>query len=437
MKREEGLGLAQLLDYVRILSEEIGPRGPTTAKEAEAGRYVMSRLKEQGLKVLMQEFRAPSSFSWAFLVYYLGALIGAVLYGFNPLVTVILGGLMAAGYFLEGNTYPVLAPLMPGGKSANIVGKYAPWRDARRRVVVMAHYDSSRAALNFSPKLVKGFRQSYLITSAAILLAPLAGLGGFFASPGQAVWQLLYAVEILLALVLLFPVITLVHREIFGKFTPGANDNASGVSVMLGVGDLLAQGELAATEVWLVATGAEESGTNGAINFIKEHGEQLRDSLFINLDNLGSGNLKFITREGMLWTYPADSELVSLARRAVAGFAGPGPLIGQGQVETAATAPEAREGGSEGDSDGDNGGNGVKGPLSIGPAQYRTLTTDGLALAARGHRVMGVMAFDDDGVLPNWHWPTDVIENVNGNNLEEARELVWRIIKQVDARATS
>jgi len=55
----------------------------------------------------------------------------------------------------------------------------------------------------------------------------------------------------------------LVQREIFYKHVEGANDNASGVAVMLTMAEAMSLDAPADTEVVVVATGCEEAGTVG------------------------------------------------------------------------------------------------------------------------------------------------------------------------------
>jgi hypothetical protein len=148
--------------------------------------------------------------------------------------------------------------------------------------------------------------------------------------------------------------------------------------------------ELVEKEVWFVATGAEEVGTVGMKAFLAEHGPDLRDAIIINLDNIGSGALQYVTREGMAKRYDADRRLVSMARRAVR---------------------EAE--------------------LPVKGCEYRGLSTDATAALARGYRAMSVMAFDINGRLPNWHWSTDTVDNVDEANLTGAVDLVAAIIKEL------
>ena len=42
------------------------------------------------------------------------------------------------------------------------------------------------------------------------------------------------------------------------------------------------------------------------------------------------------------------------------------------------------------------------------------------------------MGLDEDGVVPNWHWETDVVENLNEKNLSDAETFVDLLLKKID-----
>jgi len=141
-------------------------------------------------------------------------------------------------------------------------------------------------------------------------------------------------------------------------------------------------------EVWFVATGAEEVGPAGILALLKEYGDELRDAVFINIDNVGAGALYWVTAEGMARMYRSDRRLVSLAKRV------------------------SRENN-----------------LLVRPRVYKGMSTDATALLARGYRAMSVMAFDTGGRLPNWHWYTDTSENVQPELIELATAFVAALVR--------
>jgi Zn-dependent M28 family amino/carboxypeptidase len=78
-----------------------------------------------------------------------------------------------------------------------------------------------------------------------------------------------------------------------GNESPGAMDNASGISVLLALARALpAERSLDATELVFLATGAEEIGLCGALRWIQRHAAELDPSstVFVNIDSVGVGN---------------------------------------------------------------------------------------------------------------------------------------------------
>src|SRR5690554_82285 len=102
-------------------------------------------------------------------------------------------------------------------------------------------------------------------------------------------------------------------------YTAGANDNASGVGVLLNLGERLARQPLAHTEVWLLASGCEEVGSVGAQAFVEAHGEalegELGGALGVSIDNVGGrgAGVCYTSVEGMVFPLRPSPELFGLA----------------------------------------------------------------------------------------------------------------------------
>jgi Zn-dependent M28 family amino/carboxypeptidase len=191
-----------------------------------------------------------------------------------------------------------------------------------------------------------------------------------------------------------FMLFILVDREFRCSITPGANDNASGVAVLLSLADSLVAHPLAPdTDVWLVATGCEEAGTVGMLRFLQQHGSELpkATTTFINIDNVGAGNITFTTAEGILLPLKTD------------------PVLNEAAIAFAQNYPEYN----------------VKGH------GYHALTTDALIPLSKRRRAISIMAFDARGRLPNWHWHTDTIDNIDPETIIIARDLVAYVIRSI------
>ncbi len=379
-----------LLKHVFALAEEIGPRGTGTPGEVKARKYIFDFLNRNGIKGKEEYFTAQATFSWVYIIFYSIYLVVNILFLktlnilWLPVIITIL-----VFYILELYTYWGLFSLLTPDrtKTANITCEIDPTGSTEQKILLVAHIDSSKAASYFSPSMVKGFRTTFLLQQAVLFLVPLLILIYSIIS--------LLPLYILICAGFLYVFVTgvlLIVREFFYTHTKGASDNASGVAVLLGLIESLSKESLLKTSVSFLFTGAEETGTYGSLLFSKKYKNSFQNSFIINVDNVGCCKLHYTVSEGVLFSIPVDTNLLRLA-------------------------DEVRSKHSE---------------LSITPFSYRTLSTDALPFLIRGYRAMTVIATDDKGIIPNWHWYTDTYDNVNPTTLNEAFKFVDYLIRHID-----
>lgn len=602
--------MADIMQYVHALADEIGPRPATTDSEHRAASYLESVFSARGLEPEVQEFDAIRTYAWAYVLYNALTILSAWAAGFKPFLVwpaFAIAALTAFFMWTDLDTRWGFTRLMPKGPSQNVIARHVPKTrrgDRLRKIVIVAHYDSARSSLAFSPGTVKGFPVTLLLTKVCTIAVPVLIFAmGLPLTAKLAPW-LWYATMVVSAY-LLVPLFVNVHRELGMPFVDGANDNASGVAAMLGVMDrivpdtdmttfatstfapvrrdedaALAAGvvpegaqlryspastesplpadfewaepeqaapaapvkastdqgfldfetieflavdegaapqpsaarfpepeaeepaaeqlsmqasagaaperkrgflgglgkgrkrepqhaphesagdmkgwlgvdeefdarkagrdigswdnfgdepgadddgfgwkggwagedpienddfaaseaarirrkvtetvdrELSDKEVWFVATGAEEVGTLGMQAFLRDHADDLRDAMIINIDNVGAGELYWITAEGMARRYRSDRRLVSLVKRV------------------------SREN-----------------EIRIKPHVFKGMSTDATPALARGFKAMSIMALDAQGLPPNWHWRSDVADEVDPQLLEKVVDLVASMIR--------
>lgn len=232
--------MPQLIEHVQHLADVIGPRPATTDAEVEAANYIDDVFRARGLEVEHQEFDCPRTYAWAYVIYHLLTVGAAVLSRWFGWPAFVLAVLSAVLMWLDLDTRWGLSEIMPKGPSQNVIARHVP--KARRnerikRVVVVAHYDSARSSLAFSPGMVKNFGLTFGLMKALTFLTPVA----IFVSalPWTKSWQpYSWYATLAVAAYLLVPLLINVHRELFMKPVDGANDNASGVAALLGVMEL-------------------------------------------------------------------------------------------------------------------------------------------------------------------------------------------------------
>lgn len=390
--------------HIWALSKEIGSRGSTTPAEARAADYIAKEMSGWAHEVRRQPFMSPTSFSWIYGALYLLGGLGGLLYWANHWLATAVSLLALILFVLENSSRGSFWKLFPKRSSQNIIGMVRPQGEAAgapssppipmprpipKRVVLVAHHDSSRSAPMFSPQQVPYFRLTFLLGIACLTVVPLLNLLSLI-FPGR-LWIPYVQAPFYLYLLAVF--LLMVQRELGGEYTPGANDNASGEAAMLAVGERLAREGINNMELWCVSTGCEEVGTIGMIYFLDQYGAELRDAYFINLDNLGAGIVKYTTGEGMLGIYPCDQYLVGVARRISAGH------------------PD----------------------WGIREAVNQIMMTDANPALARGFRILSIRAEDKNGLLPNWHWHTDTYENVDPQTMDIAGNFLYALVRAIEA----
>ena len=381
------MGDEALLSWVRLLADEVGPRRPTGEAERRAAELVRERLAERGLEAELQTFEGYSTFAVPLL-----AILGlAVAPSLLPRRRRVLRSALAAGsvaaLLTEGGLVRTpLSDALSRRPSQNLVATIEPSGPVERTVCLVCHLDTSRSGLMFDPRFVAHLTPWLKAQSAACLVgaaepvlgSPRAGL------PGRAI---LAGARTVLAAGLA----VVIERELRGQDTPGANDNASGVAVVAELALRLAADPLEGTRVVALMTGCEEAGLLGTHAFLRS-----RDTsgwIFVNVDNVGGpATLRYLLQEGFALTWDSDPALVKIAR------------------DVASRRPEL--GLEPGD-----------GPIG--------LTYDATPVLARGGRAITLVA-GDDGVIPNYHWPTDTTENLDPDSIERALEATSEIVAAID-----
>lgn len=260
--------MTQVAVHLRELAERIGPRPTTTDTEAEAADYIQHQFDLRGLEVDRQDFNAPRTYSWAYVVYHALTIGAAVLAGFFAWPAFVFAALVAVVMTLDLDTRWGLSNLLPKGPTQNIIGRKPA--DARRgevvrKVVIVAHYDSARSSLAFHPSMAKNFNTTFglmkWLTWAVAVLTFLVATGfGFIGDLAPWPWYLTMAASAYL----IVPLVINVHRELFMPFVDGANDNASGVAAMLGILERAVPEEKAPTDTRAMRAIADAEGSGWA-----------------------------------------------------------------------------------------------------------------------------------------------------------------------------
>jgi peptidase M28-like protein len=376
---------SELMEWISLLADDVGPRRPTSTAERRAAGLVAERLRERGVEASLEPFRGYSSFGLPFGLTLATAITPSLLPARRRRLRSALASLAAGALVSEGSlTTSPLTEALSRAPSQNVVATIEPRGPAERTLCLMAHLDSSRSGLIFHPRLV-GLMGRWITLNSALVLAAAAAeplLGG-----GRRGRRALASARGVLAAGL----VLILERELRGEDVPGANDNASGCAVAARLATELAEDPPKSTRIVLCLTGCEEAGTLGSRAFLRAH--DTSGWLFLNIDNVGGdGTVRYLAREGVITRWNADPGLVAVAD---------------------SVAESRRE-------------------LRMAPTDHPAgLTYDSSPVLAAGGRAITLSV--QDGFIPDLHRPSDVTANVDPGGVERTFEAARAIAAAVDA----
>lgn len=306
-----------------------------------------------------------------------------------------LGAVAAAEDISAGRRW-LRAP-MRFRESRNVLGWMGP-ADAPKTIVICAHHDAAPSGAIFNPKIPQtahkllgdkltknseGPPVMYPVIAAPLIAAAGLALGlSKLRLGGAALSALMLAIFTDVAL---------------RKTVPGANDNASGVVALSELARRIGAEPLSdETQVLFLSTGSEESMLEGMERFAKTHFPRLdpETTFFICLDAVGSAELCVLSGEGMLKMYHYPEEALSWVKGAAQ-----------------AAGVEIIEG-----------------------LRHRN-STDALYPLRAGYPTVMIGSVNELRVPANYHWRSDVEENIDYSSIEDAIALCERLAREFDQRA--
>lgn len=265
--------MAEILDDVTHLTQEIGPHPAGTEEEQQAALYLAEELqKEAGFATIIEDFQCITNTEAPRLICYGVALVSAIVALVLPIAAVpclIVSAIAAVLYCLEILGKPVLSRLFRGGASQNVVAKYQPGTSTgaprRRKVVLVANYDSGKVLREEKPPFAGFLPILQKVCAGALVVAVVVLLlrGVVFASDTGAVSSVLSFLLVLCAILFVLPIVRSV-LHLVAPYGQSANNNAAGVSVLLDVARQVGNG--------LVST--EEAAARGQRDGVEIHGEE-------------------------------------------------------------------------------------------------------------------------------------------------------------------
>lgn len=384
----------EMIEFISNICSRVGPRKSTSPAEKKAGDVIEREFAQFCDSTIQEEFechpRAFLDFIWITFGFFVLAIIS---YPFFPLLTFIF---IVCGFFLffaeQLLLWELIDPLFPKRTSTNIIGKISCTNESQGTIILGAHHDS---AFEFTLLRHLGKKSTILINTTVALgsLAALLALAKALSmelEPSMGGLIDMIQLPILgLSFLLLLLIATTLHSS---RVVMGANDNLSGVAVIVEAGKRIALNRPRNCDVWLVSFGCEEVGMRGSNHFAENYLPDLQSShiILLNLDNVGAGKLHILSEEKMaLVKY--SKEAVKLAEQAT-----------------------------------------VKAGYEIPTISYDFAHTDACRFAKKKLKAVTLIALGSHGMPVNWHSRTDIPEELDAAVLEQTLEIAVNFVEGVD-----
>jgi hypothetical protein len=389
-------------ETLREVVEALAPieRPPCSAGERQAAEWLAERLRPTGARVAVEQGRGYGTFPPTLLA--IGAMAAA-----TPLLALRRQG--GAALLLAAAATAAFADEIENGPRVfrralrrerpvtSVVARMGD-DDADRTLVVHAHHDApqtgaiydqglQRKAFEVAPRFMDRFKTSIPLWWLG-LIAPLAATATVVTGRPRPA-----RVGIATSLVALAAMADVARSET----VPGANDNLSGVAGVVALAELLAERPIAGLRVLLVSCGAEESLQDGIRSFMEAHRHELAPgrTWFVNLETIGSPKLALLEGEGPLkmrdYTAPEFRDLVA--------------------------------------------GTAARAGLALERDLRSRASTDSVIPSRAGYPTLALSSVTDWRGLSNYHWPSDVPENLDYGTIDDAVALTYAVGEELASGA--
>lgn len=376
-------------------------RGPGTDAERRAAGHLARRLEDLDRQATIEPTRVWPSYALAHALNSVLALLASVVSVSAPRVGFALALVAVVSTLgdLTGRLY--LARRLTGRRaSQNVVSTAVS--DRPGTLILVAHYDAARTGLVFDPRILGrgaalgarlnrplGAFEPLFWSMVAVTVCAALRVNGI-----DALW--LSAVQFPPTVALVIGVALLLNIAV-SPIGPGAGDNASGVATVLRLAGRYGRGALEHYDVWVLLTGAEESLLLGMHEWMKRHRRELdpERTVFLNIDNVGHGTVRYLTKEGFVFARPYHPRLVGMCRE-----------IAEEDAERRFAA---------------------RGYAS-------RFATDALVARRAGYPAITVTCLNAIDYAPHYHQMTDTPGNVEPEALDRAYEFCAALIERLDER---
>jgi Peptidase family M28 len=391
-------------------------RGPGTDAERRTAGQLAERLQELGREAELESIDVWPNWPMTYAIHVAMAIVGSVVSVTVPLVGALLVLIAVVLTFLDAIGIAYTTRRLLGRRaSQNVISRESD-EDKGGDLYLVAHYDAGRGGLAFHPKLQErraaignllkrniGPLQPLFWAMVLLLICVLIRLPGIDS-------QILTVVQFIPTVLLILALPFLLDTAL-ASVVPGANDNASGVATVLRLTETYG-GRLEHFNLNLLLTGSQEAMSLGMRGYLKKRKGKLDParSVFVNVDEVGRGTVRFTSREGPLLAVGSHEQLLELC-------------------EEIAEDQQDGDGGDhdDEDDDGDDGG----GRPALRSMEWRT-STDGYAARSAGFPAITITCKGRLDYTPGHHQRSDTPDRLDDEAMERAYAFTAELIERLD-----
>jgi hypothetical protein len=295
---------------------EFEGRAPGTDAERRAASHLSARLEQMGRGNEVEPTSIWPRSAITHTIHALIGIVGSVVAVNAPFIgtLIVLVALVSAFGDLTGSFF-LIRRLTGARASQNVVS--ATGGDKPGTLYLVAHYDAGRggtvfgklwerrAAYSQRVRRPLGVYEPFFWSLVVVLVCSILRIIGMEAT-------FITVIQFLATVVLIVSVPLLIDSAL-SDVSPGANDNASGVATVLRLAERYG-GALENLDVRVLFTGAQEAQMLGMRSFLKRHKGELdaARTIFLGVDEVGNGTVRYVSREGYVFTYPYHPALLEL-----------------------------------------------------------------------------------------------------------------------------
>jgi hypothetical protein len=369
--------------------------------ERQAAEWLADELRAAGARDVRieEEPRANGTFWWSIgLLAGAGALSGLAARRGGRFARAVAAATGAAAAGLIADELPPgerrFRRLLPNRTAHHVLAEIGP-EDAERTIVLMGHHDAPHSAFFFNPAITQtvGEKAPWIFentdTSPPLMWPTVAGPALVATGAALGSRRLTGLGTVVSAGTAAF----MAHIGA-GEVVPAANDNGTSNVAQIALARILSERSLENTRVLFLST-SEEALCEGMGLFMERHAHELprKSTFFLCHEILGSPHLLVLRGEGMLKMreYPAEAlELFD------------------------STAEELG--------------------IELWPNLRTMNATDAIFPLAAGYQCAALCTCNQWKNPSNYHWRTDVPENIDYGSLTDAIRLSEAVIRKLDER---